>query len=357
MTEVDVFISNYTLVDPEIFQLWIEGHTATEAVAILDKKGLGKQTGASLELIASDVLDHYRTYSLLEKLLINPNKLQEQLAFQIEPRTRQMLIEKYYEFDDDVVRELLGKKLSSKNRKDLDEVSEKTGKPLKSCRRQFDNIKRVYKMVEEIPGSIMENIKSSFYVSDDLARKYASIVFLAAIRFETSKKKLNTMTFPAWKRCCEAIMAQWTYKLTGPEYYDTEMDKEFLLELRELKVLLDREKEHKQLVCITLKPMLLQKSYLELDANFRKYTGAIITLAATLHRSRDMKNLFVEFSLILDLFRTGNWTSHDLQQFFNAYSSCAGELDVLRNDSGLKSCWEKFMSVVGVCMVVMYSPP
>lgn len=27
MTEVDVFISNYTLVDPEIFQLWVEGHT------------------------------------------------------------------------------------------------------------------------------------------------------------------------------------------------------------------------------------------------------------------------------------------------------------------------------------------
>lgn len=32
----------------------------------------------------------------------------------------------------------------------------------------------------------------------------------------------------------------------GPEYYDTEMDKEFLLELRELKILMDREKEHKQ---------------------------------------------------------------------------------------------------------------
>lgn len=24
--EVDVFISNYTLVDPEIYQLWIDGH-------------------------------------------------------------------------------------------------------------------------------------------------------------------------------------------------------------------------------------------------------------------------------------------------------------------------------------------
>lgn len=103
-------------------------------MAILDKKGLGKQTGASLELIASDVLDHYRTYSLLEKLLSYPIQLQEQSAFQIEPETRQFLIERYYEFDDDVVRELLGKKLSSKNRKDLDEVSDKTGKSLKACR-------------------------------------------------------------------------------------------------------------------------------------------------------------------------------------------------------------------------------
>lgn len=34
--------------------------------------------------------------------------------------------------------------------------------------------------------------------------------------------------------------------ISGPEYYDTEMDKEFLLELRELKLLMDREKEHKQ---------------------------------------------------------------------------------------------------------------
>lgn len=25
--EVDVFISNYTLVDPDIYQLWIEGYT------------------------------------------------------------------------------------------------------------------------------------------------------------------------------------------------------------------------------------------------------------------------------------------------------------------------------------------
>jgi hypothetical protein len=44
----------------------------------------------------------------------------------------------------------------------------------------------------------------------------------------------------------QAIMGSWTYSCTGPEYYETEMDREFLLELRELRILLDKEKEHKQ---------------------------------------------------------------------------------------------------------------
>lgn len=41
---------------------------------------------------------------------------------------------RYYEIDDIVIREFLGKKLSSKHRKDLDEVSEKTSIAIKSCR-------------------------------------------------------------------------------------------------------------------------------------------------------------------------------------------------------------------------------
>lgn len=81
----------------------------------------------------------------------------------------------------------------------------------------------------------------------------------------------------------------YTYQHTGPEYYDTEMDKEFLLDLRELRCLLEKEKEIKQLaiskiysrfcayiqsltyslVSIRLKPTLLERAYQELDINFR----------------------------------------------------------------------------------------
>lgn len=67
---------------------------ANDAVSILHQRGICQQTDAPLQLVASDILDHYRTYALLEKLLHTPTKLvSEQLAFQIEPQTSQMLIE------------------------------------------------------------------------------------------------------------------------------------------------------------------------------------------------------------------------------------------------------------------------
>lgn len=52
------------------------------------------------------------------------------------------MVELYHELDDAVLREILGKKVSSKTRKDLDDVSELTRLPLKSCHRQYDNIRR-----------------------------------------------------------------------------------------------------------------------------------------------------------------------------------------------------------------------
>lgn len=61
-------------------------------------KGVAKNLGAPLELVASDVLDHYRTYSLLERFLFAPTKLFEQPSFQLEPWSQQLLIEKYLLF-------------------------------------------------------------------------------------------------------------------------------------------------------------------------------------------------------------------------------------------------------------------
>ena len=43
---------------------------------------------------------------------------------------------RYYEYNTSVMRELLGFKLTQRQRKDLDDISEKTGVRVRSCRRQ-----------------------------------------------------------------------------------------------------------------------------------------------------------------------------------------------------------------------------
>lgn len=58
------------------------------------------------------------------------------MLYQLDDRTQTRLIEAYFGLDDVFCRELNGKKLSSRLRKDLDEISEKTGVRLRSCRRQ-----------------------------------------------------------------------------------------------------------------------------------------------------------------------------------------------------------------------------
>ncbi|KAH0540271.1 acidic fibroblast growth factor intracellular-binding protein [Cotesia glomerata] len=357
LSDVDVFISNYTLVDPEVYQLWVDGYSSSDAVSLLNQRGICQQTNAPIELVASDILDHYRTYSLLERLIHTPMKLaSEQLAFQIEPQTSQMLIEMYYEFDDCVIREILGKKLTSKSRKDLDEVAEKTGITLKSCRRQYDNVKRVFKSVEDLSGSLVTNIKQHFLLPDDLAKRYAAVVFIACLRFEMSKRKLQFLTFPDLYHCANIMMSSWTYRYTGSEYFDTDLDREFLVELSECRVLLENDKHHKYLVCIKLKPTLLEKMFQELDSNFRNYSRALLGIGCNLHRSRELRFFFLELvERCIEPWRQVNWSHTDLKNFLNAYTQCALDMDVLREGT-LRDAFERYMKVVTSCLLRMYHP-
>ena len=174
----------------------------------------------------------------------------DQLVFQLDSETQNFLIEKYYALDSSVVRELLGKKLSGRLRKDLDEVSERTKVSLRSCRRQFDNIKRVFKSVEELPGNFLQNIKNMYLLPERLADKYSVVVFIACHRFETTKKKLGFLSFDDFSVVCKAIMKDWTSGgVDVDESGEPSLDRDFLNYLRDLKNLADKEKDHRYAVC------------------------------------------------------------------------------------------------------------
>lgn len=73
----------------------------------------------------------------------------------------------------------------------------------------------------------------------------------------------------------------------------------------------------------------------------------------SLHRPREMRNLFVELSQILDAWKQNGWNSQELEMFLVAYQQCALEMDALR-EIDLKLAWERYMKVITKCVLFMF---
>ena len=230
---VDVFCVNYTLIDWDAHGLWIEGRSVTEAVAIMRERGvLGEYPGVTQDLLVSDLNDQFRLLAMLEDTLLKVGNYSEQLVYQLDEPTQRRLIDAYYGLDDSLCRDLVGRKLSSRLRKDLDEVAERTGVPLHSCRRQFDALKRVFKAAEDAPGTFLASCRRALpqCVSDRLVEKYAAVVFLGSFKIEVHRKRLNYLGFDAIRRVATHFMGgAWMA-------YDAEsepsINKEFLSSLK-----------------------------------------------------------------------------------------------------------------------------
>ncbi|XP_066575199.1 fibroblast growth factor (acidic) intracellular binding protein a isoform X2 [Amia ocellicauda] len=352
--ELDVFVGNTTIMDEEVYQLWLDGYTVTDAVSMRVRSGILEQWGACQAVLESDTTDHYRTFQMAERLLHCPSKLANQLLFQIPPQRQAMLIERYYAFDPAFVRELLGKKLSKGTKKDLDDVSTKTGVTLKSCRRQFDNFKRVFKVVEEMKGPLVENIKQHFLLSDRLARDYGAIVFFANIRFETGKKKLQYLNFEDFAFCAGQLIQNWTVGAVDSmvEDMDVDLDKEFLQDLKELKILItdkDMLDQHKSLVCTALRGKI--QVFAEMEANFKNLSRALVNIAAKLMHTKDVRDFFIDLvEKFIEPCRSDRWVLCDVKAFLTQYMNSARALDAFKQ----QAIWERYMTVIRSCILKMY---
>lgn len=234
-------------------------------------------------------------------------------------------------------------------------------------------------------GQLLEQFQCNFHTFVTLSiffyRKYSAIVFIVCIRFETCKRKLQYLTFQDFYECSQALMNFWTYSYqhsSHHDYFDTEMDKEFLLDLRELKTLLDKEKEIKQLVSsaylllnkfiqtiffnlsslvlMRLKPLILDRCYQELDTNFRLYYRAIVTIATNIHRSRDLRLLFVELTeKLIEPWKQNNWNLEQAKLFLPAVTQSVLDLEGPRDHQDIVRClWDRYMQVITICLVQMY---
>lgn len=308
--------------DLDTFRLWLNGYEVREAAKLREESEppITKDFFEYKQLLLSDTRDQFRVFQLLQPYLQLPQTLMNQHLFQFSQATKKALIVEYYKFDETVVREFLGKKLSAKNRKDLDNISDKTRVSLKSCRRQFDNIKQVLRVVDDHEGSLVENIKQNFILPEEMARIYASVVFISANRFETNKKKLSSFSFSDFTLCAREMIDHWTAGSEGSHAVDDdlELDRDFLQDLHDLKlsmlakIWVDR---HLKLIVKDLRKKKTAPQFIKsVEQNFPALSKSLISLGASLVQSKDLKDFFVD--LVEDIIvpcKTVSWTVQEME--------------------------------------------
>ncbi|XP_041467595.1 acidic fibroblast growth factor intracellular-binding protein B-like [Lytechinus variegatus] len=359
-TMVNIVVGNITMVDPEVYRYWLDGYSAYEAARRRHQKVNREKPGYSFEIIKNDTDDNYRAFIAMEKHLQNPLTLANQPLFQLPPDMQGFLIENFYELDSSVAREILGKKLSSRHRKDLDEIRDKTNVALRSCRRQYDNFKRVFKTVEDMEGPMVKNIQNHFLLSQELAKKYAAIVFFANNRFETGKKRVQYLTFNDLAYCADEMISSWTAGSVDSrkEDLDADFDREFLQMLRELKFLAydkDASDQHRTLVCNSIKGKITDRAYSDIEGDFKTVSRAIISIACGMIHSKELRDFFNDvIEKIVEPCRQSFWTADDMSKFLTVYTSSSYQVEAMGRHPRLHSTLERYMSTLRKCVIRMY---
>ncbi len=180
-------------------------------------------------LFIGDTTDLFRVFEEMAQYIIQPELLKDQLVLQIPYASELLMVDRYYSFDDIVIREFLGRRLTQKARRDLDDVAEATHTTLSSCRRQFDNLKRVMAMLEDTSHLLqciaVDEIMARFHLSDELAAWYTAYIYLIHRRFNLSSNKKPTAHLSAsnmgW--CAMAILNYWVSYGTRMAALDEEL--------------------------------------------------------------------------------------------------------------------------------------
>jgi hypothetical protein len=196
MEDILLSVSSPPEMDYEIFMDWINGKSVDDSIERSIRRNDGNCWGLEfpshrMKVMAIDhqnmtrleVLNQFRTFSVLEHYLAFPALLREQTLCTIVPDQQRPLIEMYWSLDDSFVKELLHKRLP-KSRKDLEDASEQASLTLRQVTRQFDNIKRVYSCLEETTEKkSLSFISNNFLLGCRLAKRYLSICFLLFSKF------------------------------------------------------------------------------------------------------------------------------------------------------------------------------
>ncbi|XP_065181382.1 acidic fibroblast growth factor intracellular-binding protein-like isoform X1 [Sycon ciliatum] len=371
--QVDICVGDPIHIDLSAFKSWLAGFTVKEVARSQESKPdrtLQRlvQCSHHFQLSAMDVLmgeitDQFHAYNMLETWLVTvPPSLAVQSIIPIPPNLQQKLITLYFSFDEhySVPRELIGRKLTGRLRSNLDDVAEKTGVNLKSCRRQFDNIRRVFRTVEDEPGNLVDNIRRAFQLPFDLANLYASIVFMANSKFEMGKKRLTYLSFLDFHACVEEMIAHWTVGAEGTGAtkevdaginVDTDVDRMFLQELKDVRGIVEADSDtHRALALAYLHPRLPDHQISVLETHYKQLSKSVLKIAEGLVHKAEFKDFFSDLEeKFMEPCRQLEYSVEEIGHFLNAMLESSRQLDGLMRRKHMQLAYQKYLKIVLTC--------
>jgi len=235
----------------------------------------------------------------------------------------------------------------------LDEVSEKTQIRLRSCRRQFDNIKRISRAIEEHKN--VNVFKDIFLLQEKMIDRYAAIVFLTDSHFDIQKRKLNHLTLDDLIFCSNQMLKNWSNN--SDPTIECDISKEFLIDLKDLKVLIDRDylEEHRGYILTSVNIRRNPSFNRSVSENFKELSKAVIEIGCSINHSKEMKDLFIDlYEQIIEPCKEKNWNRNDCKLFLDEYRNSACQLSICKEDKELFKIFNRYTETVTSCILQMY---
>ncbi|KAI8324698.1 hypothetical protein GQ54DRAFT_55714 [Martensiomyces pterosporus] len=244
-------VSTPVVIDNMVFDGYISGHSVAEVVTRMRQEP--DMCGAQEMAVAEYVKGQFHLMQYMEYYLHRPRYFLEQRhLLPLSDKARAELVERYYAFDEPVMLELLSRKLNSRTRTYLPEVAEKTGIPIASCKRQFENIKRIAKQSEDEEGvPLVNEIMDKFALPEPLAMHYAHMLFLNINRIDTTKRCLAHFKYSDFDFCASTLIRYWTTASSTMTLDD--IDEPLTHQAQQLKGLLVDNKAHSDQLCAAVR--------------------------------------------------------------------------------------------------------
>lgn len=348
-TNLSVFVTDPSYINFKIFEQWLKGEREKDVIA---KNHLS-------EIARREVKDQYRIFRMLERYLKNRTLYSYFHELQIDQETLDRCTELYFEINEIVMRELVGKKLNKKLQKDLEDISERIKQPQVVCLRQFENLKNIYSLItkqvkektspEDKSGNQTINlIRQTFMISEKLAESYCHYVFVCYHRVDSTDKRLRFLTAKDFEYFAKALQEKWGCE---PPWY-LELNKKWKEDVHDCKTILnDKEKldSFRVLVKEQLKKNLHEKKLGELDSRFTSIMKVLLNIGAGVAKSKEFDEIIeVLEEKVVDHFSKMGWDLQEVDYFFDALSYQFGHVEGVKKDR-TKQSWTSYLAGIRLC--------